>query len=64
VEQLKKTATPREACAAEFVETARFLHHQRRRFSMKKSAFFANIRWDEVNRRLERGVAAAKLLHG
>jgi hypothetical protein len=31
---------------------------------MKKSAFFANIRWDEVNRRLERGVAAAKLLHG
>ena len=27
-------------------------------------AFFANIHWDEVNRRLERGVAAAKLLHG
>jgi len=27
-------------------------------------AFFANIQWDEVNRRLERGLAAAKLLHG
>jgi len=27
-------------------------------------AFFANIRWDEVNRRLERGIAAAKLLQG
>jgi Fe-Mn family superoxide dismutase len=27
-------------------------------------AFFANIHWDEVNRRLERGMAAAKLLHG
>ena len=27
-------------------------------------AFFANIRWDEVNRRLERGIAAAKLLRG
>jgi superoxide dismutase, Fe-Mn family len=27
-------------------------------------AFFANIHWDEVNRRLERAAAAAKLLHG
>lgn len=27
-------------------------------------AFFANVHWDEVNRRLERAVAAAKLLHG
>jgi len=27
-------------------------------------AFFANVHWDEVNRRLERAVAASKLLHG
>jgi Fe-Mn family superoxide dismutase len=27
-------------------------------------AFFANIQWDEVNRRLERGLAAAKVLRG
>jgi len=27
-------------------------------------AFFSNINWDEVNRRLDRAVAAAKLLHG
>ncbi len=27
-------------------------------------AFFANVNWDEVNHRFERGLAAAKVLHG
>lgn len=27
-------------------------------------AFFANVNWEEVNRRLERGMSAARVLHG